>query len=240
VINSYVSDCKAVGQDSQAIGGFNGPGNYRIENNYLEGAAENVLFGGTDPKIPDLVTSNIVFRHNHLRKPLEWRDPIVPAVTGIVATPLAAGGSLAAGNYAYRISAQRVAGQTNIASSAPSQEVSVILAVTGAVRLSWPAVPGAQEYLVPHCRQREHILEGDVALSYRHRCGRHVGYPCIADQMVREESLRAEEYSGRARRGERHGEPVECGPGRVCGSVHAAEPGLHGPVGRGATRDRSQ
>jgi hypothetical protein len=148
VINSYVSDCKAVGQDSQAIGGFNGPGNYRIENNYLEGAAENVLFGGADPKIPDLVTSNIVFRHNHLRKPLEWRDPIVPTVTGIVATPLAAGGSLAAGTYAYRISAQRVAGQTNIASSAPSQEVSVILAVTGAVRLSWPAVPGAQEYLV--------------------------------------------------------------------------------------------
>src|SRR6185503_3112395 len=43
VLNSYVSDCKAIGQDSQAISGFNGPGNFRIENNYLEGATENVL-----------------------------------------------------------------------------------------------------------------------------------------------------------------------------------------------------
>ena len=66
VINSYVSECKAIGQDSQAIGGFNGPGNYRIENNYLEGATENVLFGGSDPTIPNLVTTDITFRHNHL------------------------------------------------------------------------------------------------------------------------------------------------------------------------------
>ena len=56
-INSYVSDCKAVGQDSQAMSGFNGPGNYLIENNYLEGATENVLFGGADPMIPNLVTT---------------------------------------------------------------------------------------------------------------------------------------------------------------------------------------
>jgi len=30
IINSYVSDCKAVGQDSQAINGWNGPGPYLI------------------------------------------------------------------------------------------------------------------------------------------------------------------------------------------------------------------
>src|SRR5262249_40889036 len=48
VINSYVSDCKAIGQDSQALSGYNGPGNYLIENNYFEGATENVLFGGAD------------------------------------------------------------------------------------------------------------------------------------------------------------------------------------------------
>ena len=66
VINSYVSECKAIGQDSQAIGGFNGPGNYLIENNYLEGATENFLLGGSDPTIPNLVTTDITFRHNHL------------------------------------------------------------------------------------------------------------------------------------------------------------------------------
>src|SRR5262245_6583833 len=51
IVNSYISDCKAIGQDTQAIGGFNGPGNYLIENNYLEGAGENVLLGGADPMI---------------------------------------------------------------------------------------------------------------------------------------------------------------------------------------------
>src|SRR6185436_20877459 len=85
IVNSYVTECKAIGQDSQAIGGFNGPGNYRIENNYLEGATENVLFGGADPPIPNLVTTDVTFRHNHLPKPLAWRDPIVAAPKGAAA-----------------------------------------------------------------------------------------------------------------------------------------------------------
>src|SRR5262245_21815248 len=38
--NSYVSDIKAVGFDSQAIGGWNGPGPFTIVNNYLEAAGE--------------------------------------------------------------------------------------------------------------------------------------------------------------------------------------------------------
>ncbi len=75
LINSYVSDCKAIGQDSQALSGYNGPGNYLIENNYLEGAAENVLFGGADPRIPNLVTANITFRRNYLSKPLALARP---------------------------------------------------------------------------------------------------------------------------------------------------------------------
>ena len=73
IINSYISDIKAVGQDSQAIGGWNGTGPYLIENNYLEGAGENVMFGGSDPSIPDLVPSDITIRRNYFTKPLEWR-----------------------------------------------------------------------------------------------------------------------------------------------------------------------
>jgi hypothetical protein len=73
VTGSYISDIKAVGQDSQAIGGWNGPGPYRIENNYLEGAGENFLLGGADPAIPGLVTSDVVFRANHLKKPAGWQ-----------------------------------------------------------------------------------------------------------------------------------------------------------------------
>jgi hypothetical protein len=70
----YLSDFKEVGADSQAIGGWNGPGPFRIVNNHLEGAGENVMFGGADPAIEGLVPSDIVIRGNLLTKPVEWRD----------------------------------------------------------------------------------------------------------------------------------------------------------------------
>lgn len=73
VINSYISDIKSAGFDSQALGGFNGPGPFTIVNNFLEAAGENILFGGGDPSIPNLVPSDIVIRKNHLSKPLIWR-----------------------------------------------------------------------------------------------------------------------------------------------------------------------
>ena len=44
-----------VGADSQAIAGWNGAGPFSIVNNYLEAAGENVMFGGADPTIQDLV-----------------------------------------------------------------------------------------------------------------------------------------------------------------------------------------
>ena len=73
VINSWVSDIKRRGQDTQAIAGWNGPGPYRIENNYLEASGENVIFGGSDPTLPDLVPSDILIRGNTLSKPVAWR-----------------------------------------------------------------------------------------------------------------------------------------------------------------------
>ncbi len=73
IINSYIADIKAVGQDSQAICGWNGPGPFLIENNYLEAAGENVMFGGSETSIPDLVPSDITIRRNYFTKPLEWR-----------------------------------------------------------------------------------------------------------------------------------------------------------------------
>jgi hypothetical protein len=73
VTNSYIAEMKAVGQDSQAIAGWNGPGPYTITNNYLEGAGENVIFGGADPAIPNLIPSDITIRGNHFAKQLIWR-----------------------------------------------------------------------------------------------------------------------------------------------------------------------
>jgi hypothetical protein len=72
VIDSHVSEIHAAGADSQAILGYNGPGPFKIVNNFLEGAAENIMFGGADPKIQGLVPSDIEIRRNHLFKPLTW------------------------------------------------------------------------------------------------------------------------------------------------------------------------
>jgi hypothetical protein len=73
VIDSHLSDFKDPRADSQAIGGWNGPGPFLIANNYLEAAGENVMFGGGDPAIRDLVPSDIEIRGNHLAKPLAWK-----------------------------------------------------------------------------------------------------------------------------------------------------------------------
>jgi len=77
VIDSYLADFKEVGADSQAIAGWNGPGPFKLVNNYLEAAGENVMFGGADPTIPLLVPADIEIRRNHFAKPLAWKrgDP---------------------------------------------------------------------------------------------------------------------------------------------------------------------
>lgn len=71
---SHISDIKAVGQDTQAIAGWNGPGPFTIENNYLEAAGENFMLGGAEPGIQDLVPSDVVFRGNYVTRPEAWRQ----------------------------------------------------------------------------------------------------------------------------------------------------------------------
>lgn len=73
VIDSYLSDFKWMGEDAQAIGGWNGAGPFKIENNFLEGSGENVMFGGGDVSVPGLVPSDIVIRRNYFYKPLTWK-----------------------------------------------------------------------------------------------------------------------------------------------------------------------
>jgi hypothetical protein len=73
VRNSYIADIAAEGADAQAIAGWNGPGPYLIENNELEAAGEVFLLGGADPAIRDLVPTNVVFRFNHVTRPMAWR-----------------------------------------------------------------------------------------------------------------------------------------------------------------------
>jgi hypothetical protein len=77
VIDSYFSDFHCIAGigaciDAQAISG--GSGNvpmdtWKIENNFLEGAAETILFGGA---AGTTTPTDIEIRHNHFFKPLTW------------------------------------------------------------------------------------------------------------------------------------------------------------------------
>jgi len=74
ITNSYITDIKAAGADTQAIAGWNGPGPFRIDNNHLEAAGEVFLLGGATPGIHDLVPSDVVFSRNYVGRPVEWRQ----------------------------------------------------------------------------------------------------------------------------------------------------------------------
>jgi hypothetical protein len=73
VIDSRLSDCHIKGFDSQAIVSWLSPGPLKFVNNYLEGAGENLMIGGADPRITGLVGSDIEIRRNHFYKPLSWQ-----------------------------------------------------------------------------------------------------------------------------------------------------------------------
>ena len=72
VVDSYISDIHVVGQDTQAILGWNGPGPFKIVNNELEAAGENIMFGGVRPTLVNNIPSDIEIRGNHIFKPLSW------------------------------------------------------------------------------------------------------------------------------------------------------------------------
>lgn len=146
VVNSYIAGIRAIGQDSIAVGGWNGPGPYQIENNYLEAAGEVVLFGGAAPAVQGVVPSDIVIRGNTITRPMVWREPVIGTPGGVRAVGMS-GGTLPAGTYAYRIVARRPAYDTD-AVSAPSAEVTVSVPANSSVQLSWSPVSDAAEYLV--------------------------------------------------------------------------------------------
>lgn len=74
VMHSHVAGWKREGQDTQAILGWNGPGPFKILDNYLEGAGENVMFGGADNQNESMNPADIEIVKNHFKKPLAWKD----------------------------------------------------------------------------------------------------------------------------------------------------------------------
>jgi hypothetical protein len=72
IINSYVSGFKVIGQDSQAICGWNGPGPFKLDNNYVEAAGENIMFGGSPTSIANLIPSDIAVTNCTVTKLMTW------------------------------------------------------------------------------------------------------------------------------------------------------------------------
>ena len=85
LVDSYLNDfhCESntgTCTDAQAISGGLGTsqdGSYKIVNNFLESAAENILFGGGHATT---TPTDIEIRHNHFFKPLTW----MPGQAGVI------------------------------------------------------------------------------------------------------------------------------------------------------------
>ena len=73
VIDSYLSECHSRSTDNQAIVIWDSNGPFKIVNNYLEGAGENLMIGGATPS-GRTMPADIEIRRNHFFKPLAWRD----------------------------------------------------------------------------------------------------------------------------------------------------------------------
>jgi hypothetical protein len=77
---------------------------------------------------------------------MSWRSGVVAPPSSVTAVG-AGSGSLPAGVYAYRVVARHPSGSGTVANSAASAEATAV-ASSGAVSVSWPAVPDATEYQV--------------------------------------------------------------------------------------------
>jgi hypothetical protein len=73
IVDSYCDEIHANGNDSQCFASWNGSGPFLIQNNFIQAGAENILFGGADPSIANLVPSDITVVGNLIQKNLAWR-----------------------------------------------------------------------------------------------------------------------------------------------------------------------
>jgi hypothetical protein len=73
VVDSYVSEIHWQGVETQAVGAWDGPGPFKLVNNYLEAAGVNVMFGGAAPATRDVTPSDIEVRRNYFFKPWSWK-----------------------------------------------------------------------------------------------------------------------------------------------------------------------
>lgn len=75
ISRSYVDDCFATypGSDSQAITAWDMAPGLLVEDNFLSGASETIMIGGSDPSSEDRSPKDITIRHNTITKNLAWQ-----------------------------------------------------------------------------------------------------------------------------------------------------------------------
>ena len=73
VIDSWLSECHSNDGDSQAIVGWNGPGPFLIQNDYLEAGHEVIMFGGGGMTTANASPADITIRGNHITRPASWK-----------------------------------------------------------------------------------------------------------------------------------------------------------------------
>jgi hypothetical protein len=81
---SYIANCWAAGQDSQAFCAWDGGGPYLLAANFLEAASENVMFGGADSQSALRIPADIRIEDNFFSKRLEWKPPAGSKTSGKV------------------------------------------------------------------------------------------------------------------------------------------------------------
>lgn len=82
VIDSYISNIHSEYQEVQGVEGGNSFGPLKIVNNYVESSGENIMFGGYDPSITNLIPADVEIRHNYVSKPMSW-NPSSPSYAGV-------------------------------------------------------------------------------------------------------------------------------------------------------------
>ena len=78
IVDSYCDEIHSSAFDSQCFLGYNGNGPFLIQNNFIQAAGENIMFGGAVPLITNLVPSDITIVGNQIQKNLTWRGQAAP------------------------------------------------------------------------------------------------------------------------------------------------------------------
>ena len=74
--DNHIENYWNANRDTQGIWGNNGPGPYRIVNNFIEASGENIMFGGDAARIVGVVPSDILVKSNTLFKRQAWRTAV--------------------------------------------------------------------------------------------------------------------------------------------------------------------